>query len=234
MSTPESLHENNPDKKTKYFSTFALKNLSEMRILKEGGVLGKENQDWRNISEHCLVEAVAADVLAEALAANRDKVIQAALLHDWFKRKEIEYMKAEGGAEGSKIAHVEDENKLRELGIDEEMISLAHSNVPESADPEYIATRSVEQKIVHLVDMIASGSNIISYEDRMIPVRQKPYNIEFSDSFKETYKGRSLFDIQEELTHAEIDEFEKTIGLEQGTLIEFIKSKIQQRIDATE
>lgn len=233
MNMEKSTTENPDKKKTKYFSSFALRHLSSMKMLKEGGVLGKENEGWRNISEHCLTEAVGADVLAEALLADRDKTVQAALLHDWFKRREIESMKSVGGGEGYKRTINEDERILREHGIDEDVIQTAHSNIPQSADPEYLSNRPIEQKILHFIDAITSGTNFVSIKERFDMLEKKPINIEFSNSFIEKF-NKSLYDLQRELTQAEQEEFEEQLNIEKGSLIDFIKSKIQNRINTTE
>jgi HD superfamily phosphodiesterase len=216
--------------KTRYFSDFALRHFNEMKILQKGGILGKENKDWRNISEHCLTEAVGADILAEYLGGNRDKVVSAALIHDWYKRKEVERMKKEGGALGYSQAAEEDVSLLRQLGVSEEIIKLAHANIPESSNQEYLNNRSLEEKIVHYIDMITSGSQFIDYVERLRIVRGKKHNIEFSESFRERYGGKSLLELQEELARIEEREFEDKLGLDRGELIRFIKEKLEERI----
>ena len=127
----------NERRKTSYFSRFALKHFNDMKILGKGGILGKGAEKWRNISEHCLVEAVGADILTEYLGVDRDKrdkVVKTALWHDWYKRREIEAMQKFGGGEGYQKTADEDERLLRESGIPEDMIKLAHSNIPENSD----------------------------------------------------------------------------------------------------
>ena len=216
--------------KTRYFSDFAIKHFSEMKILKKGGILGKENKDWRNISEHCLAEAVGADILAEHLKADRGAISKAALIHDWYKRREIEKMKQEGGGKGYQDTSVEDVNFLKEYGVDEKIIKISHSNIPESADVEYLKNRSLEEKIIHYIDIITSGSEFVNYEERIRIVGQKKHNIEFSESFRSQYDGKSLFELQQEVAAIEQDEFEKALNIQQGTLIDFIKEKLKERI----
>lgn len=217
-------------KKTLYFSNFALKHLSSMRILREGGVLGRGGEDWRNVSEHCLAEAVGADILAEYLGADRDKVVKAALLHDWYKRREAEAVKKLGGAKGYQKTAEKDERLLRGFGIQKEIIKLAHSNIPESSDPDYLKNRSLEEKIIHYLDMITAGSEFVDFVERTRISEQKPKNIEFSESFREKYRGASLYEVQIEAAKMEEEEFEKLLGLESGKLLEFIKTKLEERI----
>ncbi len=217
--------------KTKYFSDFAVKHLSEMKILKKGGILGKENKDWRNISEHCLAEAVGADILAEDLGADRKKVVRAVLIHDWYKRREVEAMKKIGGVLGHKQASVEDEWLLREYGIDEEIIKLSHSNIPDSADSIYLKNRSLEEKIIHYIDMATSDSDFMDFNERLDIVEKKKTAKDFSESYREKYNGKALNELQREISTMEQEEFEKTLNIQQGTLIDFIKEKLEERIN---
>lgn len=75
-------------RKTKFFNDFALRHMPEMRLLFRGGKLDKLT-GWRNVAEHCLVEAAAADTLAESLALmpeERNKLVTVAACHDWAKK----------------------------------------------------------------------------------------------------------------------------------------------------
>ncbi|MDO8505605.1 MAG: hypothetical protein Q7S48_03440 [bacterium] len=84
------------DKKQQYFTRFALRmreslTMHKVERLWEKNTEGEKN--WRNVSEHCLVEAARVDVLAELLKLSEDlknDLIMAAALHDFDKRKEIE------------------------------------------------------------------------------------------------------------------------------------------------
>ena len=55
-------------KKTAYCAEFAVAHLSAFRPhYKRGEILGKGPEVWRNVSEHCLVAGIFADILAEKL-----------------------------------------------------------------------------------------------------------------------------------------------------------------------
>lgn len=219
-------------KKTSYFSKFALKHMPVMRILKSGGLLGEGG--WKNVAEHCLVVATTADVLAEGLGADTKKTVEATLIHDWFKRREREAMNKSGGAKGYEEASKEDIKELKELGISEEIISLAHANIPESADEEYLKSRSLEEKIAHLSDLIVSGDKIVEFNERLDSLLVGPkasQNIEFSDGFKEQYGGKSLYDVQREVGNSEQKEFEEVLGIKEGTLIQYIKETLEKKIE---
>jgi hypothetical protein len=222
-------------KKTAYFSRFALRHLSDMKILRKGGVLGKENRDWRNIGEHTISEAVNADILAEALDANRANVVRAANLHDWYKRREVETMEQFGGTKGYQITSEEDERLLRGCGVPEDLIKLAHSNIPGSADPKYLANRTLEEKIVHYVDMVLHGTALMSsFEERLAPQLKNPRAVEFSESFRDHYGGISLWEVEKLAVEQEQKEFEELLGLPEGGLIPFLRKKLEERINASE
>ncbi|MDP2676836.1 MAG: hypothetical protein Q8O83_04090 [bacterium] len=219
-------------KKTRYFSHFATTHLAEMRILKKGGVLGKENRDWRNISEHCLVEAVGADILAEYMGADRKNIVSAALLHDWYKRNEIEAMKKLGGAKGHRDAAEKEIAVLQKMGIPENIIHLMHANIPQRADIEYLEKRTREEKIMHFIDLITLNAKFVDIKERIRDASKKKSVVEFCDSYRPRYNGKSLLEVQDIAGSLEQKEFEKILHLEPGTLIERIRHTLNNRIDA--
>jgi len=202
-----------------------------MRILEKGGVLGEGGRDWRNVSQHCLAEAVAGDILAEHLGANRKKIVMAILLHDWYKRKEVEAMREKGGAAGYATTSGDDERLLAEYGVPDEIIKLAHSNIPESLDPVYLENRALEEKIMHYVDVITSDTDLTPARERLAKVRKKPNIAEFLDSFKQQYFGKALDEANLLLTDLDGTEFEQKLEISPGTLIDFVKEKLQERVE---
>jgi len=216
--------------KTRYFSDFALKHFGEMRILKKGGVLGKDNAEWRNVSEHCLVEAVGADILCEYLGADKEAVVTAVLLHDWHKRKEVEEMKKSGVVEGYVRAAEENDELLRRYGLPDQIIKLTHANIPESNDPEYLSNRTLEEKIIHFVDMITSDSQFIDFQTRLEDVEKQELTVQFIESFRKKYGGHHLNEIQREAATMEQEEFERILNIQSNTLVHFIQEKLGERI----
>jgi len=182
-------------KKTEYFSRFALRHMRAMRIFERGGILGEGNEEWRNVTEHCLVAAVGADILAERLKADRERVVLATLLHDWYKRREVEAIRELGG-----------------YGVPEDLIKLAHANTPERADPEFLAGRSREEKIVHFMDLSTLGSDFVEITDRWRDLGEKPFFKSYSESFRDRYGGKSLVEFQIEVTEAERKELRRRSG----------------------
>ena len=224
----------NPDKnetrKTRYFSDFALRHMKEMRVLAKGGALGKENAEWRNVSEHCLAETVGADILAEALGADREKVVTAVLLHDWNKRTEIETMTQHGAEEGYKEVTANGERLLRNYGVPEDVVTLSQSNILKSANRNDWLNLPIEAKIVYFIDVITSGTKFVGFEERLRLAAQKPNTVELSEGFRSTYGGKSLLQVQAEASSLIQKELEDLLHLEPGTLIDFIMRKLEERI----
>ncbi len=202
-----------------------------MRILQKGGVLGEENQDWRNVSEHCVTEAVGAEVLAKGLGADAQKVVAAALIHDWFKRREIEAMNKEGAGKGHRMTLEEDKTLLQSFGVSEDIIAIAHANIPAQAEPEYLDNRTMEEKIMHYMDTITSNTNYVPYQERFKLLVEKPRNVEFSDSYKAQFDGKSLYEVQAEVADREEKEFAEKLGIDQEKLIDYILNSLQTQIE---
>ncbi len=139
-------------------------------------------------------------------------------------------MKEIGGGDGYLKTISEDVKLLKQYGVDDNLIKLSHSNIPENNDLNYLKNRSIEEKIIHFVDMVISGAELVSISERYDILEKKSKNIEFSESFRDKYNGNSLFEVQREVAAIEQEEFEKTLNLQPGTLIDFIKEKLEERI----
>ena len=248
MST-EQFEKNSDSRKTAYFSSFAMKHLYPFRgFFGEGGILGRGegNREWRNISEHCLVASVVADILAEHLGADR-KVADAALLHDTGKRREVESKAAEGTDYWTETER--DKQGMRRLlletmKLDEDeagkLVALSHANFPDrrwieknsdgslAASPE----RTLEEKIIHLVDEIVAGTDIVPFRERIGTQAKKERGRAFYDSFRSHFGGVPLDEVHMALCEADEREFEKRLGIQEETLIDFLKKELQKRIDA--
>ena len=242
MNSPERPKEaSESPARTKYFSNFALSHLKSMRVHQEGGILAGrtkeekiENKGWRNISEHCLTEAVGADILAEHLGldeGDRNRVVQAVLLHDWYKRREVKAMKELGGAVGHLKAESESVQRLAQYVDDKEVVRLARSLIPEARSGEYITPQGLGEKIVHFIDLITQDARFVrNYDERLIPIMQRPPDVERSEVYRRQYGGKSLYEVQKEIGDAEQEEFETILGLEHGTLSQFLMEKLNERI----
>lgn len=218
-------------KKAKYCSWFLLRMMRYARILAKGELLGVGNGSWRNVTEHCLVESIAGDILAEALSADRRSVMVAGLLHDWYKKAEVLRIKERGPSAHFETSR-EDMVLLAGYGISAHIITLAHSNVLESLDIGYLSSRSIEAKILHWLDVSTEGSRIVDFRDRIMALQMNLNGRAFSESFRGQYDGRTLFDVQWEHASKEQAEFEQKLGIPFGDLVSFVVARFDERIAA--
>jgi hypothetical protein len=69
-------------------NALATKYPSEVRLLLQGGKL---TGDWANVARHCLIQAAAAEVMADLLGIDEQakrRLVSTAAAHDWKKRLE--------------------------------------------------------------------------------------------------------------------------------------------------
>lgn len=215
-------------KKTAYCAKFAVLHTSVFRPhYKEGQTLGKGPDVWRNVSEHCLVAGIFADILAEGLNLppdQRKRAVDATLLHDWYKKHEQMAQKAatdSGTLSLQTFDEIRDKDyqRLRELGVDEATVQLTGSDVPEDAS----GPQDFERKIVWYVDAMLSGTEPVRIGQRFDdlkrgwdgatenPERAKR-NMDFSDAYKQKYDSKSLYDVQIELGDRIGSEFSRAMG----------------------
>ena len=219
-------------KKAEYLLRHIQKYPDAVRILTAGRVFGDGNEDWHNVAQHCAAVSIGGSILAGHLGASWKKVALAGLLHDWYVREERERMDKVGGGQGYAETAKEDFAKLSEFGIPDEIIKIAHANVPESIEPEYLLRRPIEHKIIHLMDISTSETRFIGYRERLRLAALKPKIVQFSESLRPQYRNeKNLFEIQEMFASAEQAEFERFIGLEEGTLMSFIEAELRERVE---
>lgn len=211
--------------KAKYFSELALRNFRSARMLWAGEVLGKNRAGldvWRNVSEHCLVQAAACEVLSEALnlsSESRRNLGLAAMAHDWDKKyqttglRKINQYIANGEVneqEGGKLKYdffEESESHsvkgMQNRGIPPEIIRIAsadgHPALPRVVSPE----ATLEEKIHHYVGAIIDENNVVSLNKRVD-------NLERNERYTAMNKygrqvpwtgGRTLYEVQRDVGH---------------------------------
>ena len=201
-------------RKTAYFSDFAKSHLSAFRPhYKQGEILGKGSEAWRNVSQHCLVAGVFADILADELhlsADDKDKVVKAAIMHDWFKKHESMTLRAaskEGTLSLETLFEIKakDNQALQEMGVAQDIIKLTGANIPETLG----GPQSLSEKIIWYVDAMLSNTEPVPIKQRFDDLergwdgaKEDPSRAErnntFNNLYKKQYHGKSLYDIQRE------------------------------------
>lgn len=220
--------------KRRFWSHRALAAMSIMRQSKETGLLPK-SEGWSNVIEHELVEAEAVDVLGEKLGLSdeeRQNLRTAALLHDVFKRREIEKARKEGPQSFDESA-VEQVEWIRSLGYPEEIIelieSVAHTSF-EKFDKDF-NTISTARKIIHYVDDITLGNNIVSLNERIASLEANHEYRKLNERGKEVFNGKTYFEVQREISKKIEAEFAPRLGVSDPAAIpEYIKNCINDRI----
>jgi len=165
-------------KKQQYFTRLALSFRSAFRLHRDAGLLWERDQsrrrEWRNVSEHCLVEGARVGILADLLFLSpqaRKDLVFAALLHDFFKRNEIENMKeaATSGRplrEASLSSDQEGKVRLQAAQVPKNIIRLvgAAGNHPETIfeiktilDKEELTEDDLSFLTMHYIDDYTKG-----------------------------------------------------------------------------
>lgn len=228
-----------PDKKTtRFWAARALSAISEMRHSKKTGLLPK-SEGWRNVLEHELVEAEAADVLGEKLGLSdeeRRNLRTAALLHDIFKRKEIERAR-EAGASSFDSSAGDQANWIKSLGYSEDVVglvqSVGHTSLEEfSRDFDTIPT---VRKIMRYVDDITLGNDIVPLDKRVKYIEENPEYKDLNKRGKAIFGGRTYPEVQREMSGRIEQEFAPKLGvLDPSAIPGFINDCINARIAQSE
>jgi predicted hydrolase (HD superfamily) len=165
----------------KYFSSLALRHLNLVKMHGESGHLPSfknltpeqiavniesgGQKDWSNVIRHCLAEAGAADALSHLLdlsAEDKENLIQAAILHDFDKKLEIENIRGQSGkiTEASEKFKLVSKETLRKNGIKSEIIDIIDS----VGDVDIVHKENVSllQKAMFYIDNITEGSNLVN------------------------------------------------------------------------
>ncbi len=202
----------------------------EFNILKEYGQLVN---GWENAYNHCKTECAAALVISDLINLDSEKrniLAKAAILHDWYKRKE-----KESGIEGSdkyEKGVIDSYEGLLKLGVDKQIVDIAH-NVGHTSLLDIQVTTDILKKIMHFIDDITFESDIVELDVRIDANEANEQYKELNESGRAKHNGRTYFEVQREVGHKIQDEIEKTIidvksnvELKKGELVYIIKNNI--------
>lgn len=138
----------------------------EMQLLTVYGKLTKKD-GWWNVAEHCQEQLLVADALTDLLGLQKltkQKIMQAALCHDWDKRIEIK---------------PEDFNE-KEVSKAKDMLQAIAPSKPMifATKPDFIVRLFAKQKstfsqrLMHFIDSSTENSDFIDYETRLSNARR--------------------------------------------------------------
>lgn len=123
----------------------------------------------------------------------------------------------------------EEENAL--AGIPPAVSKLMKANIPESENGH----DSLAAKIMWFADACLTGTDIKPigqrFDDLETDERNGARNKEFSDGFRPKYNGLSLYEVQRQLGERYAAEFAERIGIQPDQIYDWIRTKVQERID---
>lgn len=253
------------EKKRHFFVRLGLKYRDYLSFHKKSGQIernakfGKEkytdSQDneqehskrWGNPTEHCLIEAAIAEIIAEILGlseTDKKTLIIAALLHDWRKRGEIEETKGETDPKKIEESYEKSKRMLLESGIEnvETLVRLAESvahtslNTFAALQPDNSIAPLEDlpdlEMIMHYIDDITRGTNIVSLDERMDYLDQAAEErYPFNEKGKAIWGGRTFFQAQREIGRLIEQKLAEKAGFEeQKDLPNILKQRLLERI----
>lgn len=214
------------EKKQKLFRKLSRQFPLALRIHKKFGLFetDESGKSWKNVSEHCFMEAARVEVFVEKLhfsESDKNNLILAAALHDFYKKFEIEAIKKEIESGGSGIkayAEVSDKtiNLLKENKIKEEIIKIislvgGHHKVlfeiKKILDKKILTDAEIAVLVMHYIDDYTIGGEwvkpaektqngtIINDIDRKMERNfNNPNYQKMNDEAIIFYKGHSFFE----------------------------------------
>lgn len=247
------------DRKTKthYFQELSLKTRKSLALHKnQGGLWDKENP-WRNVSQHCLVEAARSEVFTDLLGLPDDIKSDLRLAssgHDFNKRNEIEGV-SQNMASVSESGN-QAETWMRETGINGRVIvwirGLEDSRLLEAekiALKESLSSDDIAYIVMHYLDdytinsqwvtpaNVDDNSRRVNDLDRRIDrLETNPKYAQLNEGGRTIFNGETTFKAQRRVGHLLEQTLTRLINQRQGTdidpldLPEYVDENIRQRI----
>lgn len=131
------------------------------------------------------------------------------------------------------IAQLEEAENALDLGLDPQVTKLAHANVPSLND--YLQGHAtLAEKIMWFADACLTGTAIVPIQQRFDNLENDTVNglknIAISDSFKQQYQGKSLYQVQRELGQKYLCEFSKLLRISEEDFFTWLQDRVSARI----
>jgi response regulator RpfG family c-di-GMP phosphodiesterase len=214
--------------KTKYFSNLALGVKDTLDLHKGMGELwGEEGtrDDWRNVTEHCLVEVARVKELGSLLGLGEEamkNLVVAAAAHDFNKKHEILGLKSAGLSwDNYEKISAESTAKLESAGLDSRLIHIINS----VGHPSLIETEELLNKIesvaptddeicfllLHYIDdytinsewavpsEVVEGVKINDLDRRMLKNEANQNYRVINEDGKKHFNGKTTYEMQRDL-----------------------------------
>lgn len=238
-----------------------LSDLHKLRgTIEAEGVGQEEGGTFSNVAEHTAMAMLITDVLGDKLGLSlreRGDLNVAAWLHDSGKKTERMWQRAieeaENDAESDLVkeedgslsaAGMRKKQALREtasmeewenaeVGVSPRSNRLMKENIPDSQEGH---GADLAAKIMWFADACLTGTKIQPinqrFNDLESDVKNGARNIAFSDSFKDQYDGKSLYQVQRSLGEKYETEFAQRLGIPKETLYSWLDSAVSSRIQS--
>lgn len=209
-----------------------------LKAWETGGLMEKE---WSNIIVHQVVEAAVVNALCweqeigERLAcehASLHGLVQSALVHDAYKRRERENANAVDGAAKAYDDAVEGSSSfLLNIGFDPEIVQLTERLGHLSLKHMLGSDVTLADCVVHYADDIVAGNDIVSHSERMDYLDNRarpgePYE-KLNKAGKKIFHGRGYFQIQREVGQSIEIQLAGLVGCEPAKALPYyLKEKI--------
>lgn len=250
-------------KKRAFFSNLAVQEIDALRMHKKRGLWERTpegSRDWGNVAEHCLVEVARAQIFAELLGLSSEitaDMMQAAAVHDYFKRVEKEIMTAGGFsydsyAAAQKIVAVDlptngySERVTRLAGAVGHETSLEAQRILGLADPN---EDDIAYLVMHYIDDYTinsdwageaedtDGNKINDLDRRLDSVEANPRYQTLNQEGTIHFNGETPYTVQRRVGHAVEQILAELIGEQTGKAIDpvdlpvYIDGLIKEKIE---
>lgn len=224
-------------KKKSYFSHFARSHLSSLRLHEEYGVLEKK-EGWRNVSEHCLLEAVAVDILAEKLNLDetiRSELVTGAILHDFHKREQMKLFQEKGASTKSLMESEEVSSRiLKEKDFSEGIISVASAAADTKKMAQSFSDTSLSERIIYYIDSITDNNEISTIEKRVSKSEASERYRRINEEAREYLNGQTQLETMRKISTDIQKELAEKLKIEDPTTLpKWIEGEIKKRVEET-
>ena len=187
-----------------YYKQFADRLHPQSGAFFEGGILSDDDAGWNNVFAHCLVEAIAADVLAEHLltdqqtdaSVDRPSLVVAAFVHDAYKRIEMEQLRQ--SPKTLNLLYATDRASsdwLRNLGYPRSVIDLQQGIGNNAALGLYRQTISIlPLKVLHYIDDITQEDQLVPLEKRLTALEHNVKYQKQNEWSRRYFDGHTLYE----------------------------------------
>ncbi|MGE0174263.1 MAG: hypothetical protein AB7T49_15810 [Oligoflexales bacterium] len=196
----------------------------------EGEILCDPSEGWENVFFHCLSEAVTVKVLCDEISdLDTSSMILAAFLHDAFKRREVEAVDRSQINKPQAFLESEAAGKtwLRSLGYDDAVVHLQTAFGDTAARKIFLGEiDDFERRLLHYVDDITHGDQIVPVDQRMTTLENNPRYAEQNEWHRQFFGGLSLYQAKRQIHTRTEQEVATKVGIQDpGALLAWIKER---------